>query len=330
MLVGARFLYVLALLCSSCCFGQSVLSLSSASGEPGGPVTLNISFDTAYPGKSAALQWTLNSPAGEVASFNVVAGPAAESAQKSLYCVDQTCLLAGINSYPLGNGVIATVTLNLSSTATGNLVVQLSNPVEALLDGTGGSIMAANGIVNVAGLSVTVAPAFASLYGAQSLQLSATVTGTSDSNVTWTINPQMGTLSSSGLYTAPPTISAPQTILVTATSTANPTESGSVDLYLLPPVAVTLSPSTITLEPWQKLQFTANVGNASNSAVTWSLNPVLGSISNGEYTAPRSITKPQSVTVTATSVVDPTQTATAVITLVPFPLRGHRKFPPRP
>jgi hypothetical protein len=220
--------------------------------------------------------------------------------------------------------------LNLSSTATGNLIVQLSNPVEALLDGTGGFIMAANGIVNVVGLSVTVAPASASLYGAQSLQLSATVTGTSDSNVTWTINPQVGTLSSSGLYTAPPTISAPQTILVTATSVANPTESGSVDLYLLPPVAVTLSPSTITLEAWQKLQFNANVANASNGTVTWSLNPELGTISNGEYTAPRSVTKPQSVTVTATSVADPTQTASANITLVPFPLRGHRKFPPRP
>jgi hypothetical protein len=35
------------------------------------------------------------------------------------------------------------------------------------------------------------------------------------------------------------------------------------------------------------------------------------------------------VTVTATSVDDPTKTATATIELVPFPLRRPRRFPPR-
>ena len=325
--VATRFLSVLWLLCGSCCFGQSVLTLSSAPAVPGGQVSLNISLDTAYPGKSAGLQWTLDSPAGDVASFSTVAGPAAASAQKSLYCAAKTCLLAGINSNPLGNGVVAIVTLNLSPTATGNLMVQLSNPVEALLDGSGGSITTTNGIVNVGAISVTVAPASANLYGAQSLSLSATVAGTS-SNVIWTMNPQVGTLSSTGLYTAPSTISINQTIVVTATSVADPTKSGSADIHLLP-VAVTLSPSTISLQPWQSTEFIANVTNASNSAVIWSLSPAFGDISNGKYSAPRRIRKPESVTVTATSVADSTKSASAIVTLVPFPLRGHRKFPPR-
>ena len=220
---------------------------------------------------------------------------------------------------------MAIVTLNLSPTATGNLMVQLSNPVEALLDGSGGSITTTNGIVNVGAISVTVAPASANLYGAQSLSLSATVAGTS-SNVIWTINPQVGTLSSTGLYTAPSTISINQTIVVTATSVADPTKSGSADIHLLP-VAVTLSPSTISLQPWQSTEFIANVTNASNSAVIWSLSPAFGDISNGKYSAPRRIRKPESVTVTATSVADSTKSASAIVTLVPFPLRGHRKFP---
>jgi len=375
-------------------------------------VTLNISLDTAHPGETAGLQWTLNSPAGGVASFNTAVGPAAAAAQKSLYCANTTCLLAGINSIPLSNGVIATVTLTLSPTATGNLVVQLSNPVEALLDGTGGSITAANGIVSVDAISVAITPTSASVSSAQSLQLSATVAGAKNSSVTWTMSPQLGSLSNSGLYTAPSTIptaqtivvtatsvadptksasasislvsaipvalspllaslnpsqaqqftanvnnttnqavtwslmpaigtisnglytapaniTSPQTVTVTATSVADPTNSGAAEVYLSPPVAVTLNPSTIYLQPWQTIQFAANVNNNPNVAVIWSLNPALGSISNGKYRPPREISKPQSVTVTATSVADPTKSATAIITLVPFQLRTPRKFPPR-
>jgi len=329
MVFSARFLCAVGLFWSTCCFGQSILSLSSASADPGGPVTLNISLDTAYPGRSAGLQWTLNSPPGEVASFTTVAGPAAASAQKSLYCANQTCLLAGINSTPLSNGVVATVTLTLSPTASGDLVVQLANPVEALLDGTGGSIMAANGIINVAAISVAIIPPTTDLYGAQSLQLSATVTGTTTSNVSWTMNPEVGSLSSRGLYTAPAIIMSPQIVTVTAISVADPIKSGSAVVNLLPPVAVTLSPSSIALEPWQITQFTANVSNTSNSALIWSLEPALGTISNGKYNAPTRIRSPQEVTVTVTSVADRTKSATAVITLVPFQLRHNRKFPAR-
>jgi len=315
----------LQLIFGSCCFGQSVLSLSSASGQPGEPVTLNISFDTTYPGKAAALQWTLNSPSSEVASFNAVAGPAAASAQKSLYCANQTCLLAGINSNTLSTGVVAIVTLNLSPTASGNLVIELSNPVEALVNGSDGSITSTNGIVNVGAIAVAIKPSAGSLSAAQSLQLSATVAGTTNSNVTWTINPQVGALSSSGVYTAPALILTPQIVTVTATSAADPSAADSADVDLLP-VALTVSPSTISLQPWQTTQFTAQVSNTSNSAVVWSISPALGSISDGKYSAPRRIRKPESVTVTATSVADSTKSASAVIKLVPFPLRGP---PPR-
>lgn len=302
--------------------------MSSASGVPGEPVTLNISLDTGYLGKSAGLQWTLDLPTSEVASFTTVVGPAAATALKSLYCAGQTCLLAGINSNPLGNGVVAVVTLMLSPTATGNLVIQLSNPVEALLDGSGGAISAANGIISVGTISLAITPTAANLYAAQSLQLSAAVTGTTNSDVTWTMNPQVGTLSSSGLYSAPSIIMSAQTVTVAAISVADPSASFSVDIHLLP-VAVTLSPSTISLQPWQTTQFVANVVNTSNAEVIWNLSPELGSISNGKYSAPRRIPKPESVTVTATSAADSTKSASAVVTLVPFKLRGPRKFPPR-
>ena len=250
---------------------------------------MNLTLNTAYPGSSEGLEWTLNSPSPEVASVTTTAGPAAVAAQKSLYCANQTCLLAGLNSSPLSDGVVATVTLTLSAAATGNLVVQVSNPVEALLDGTGGSITSANGMVSVDAISVTVTPTGASLHGAQSLQFSATVAGSANPNVTWTMTPMIGVLSSSGLYTAPQNILGSQTVVVTATSVADPTKSASVTITLLPAVVVSVTPAAASLGASQTQQFTASVNNTSNTVVIWSLLPAIGTLSNGLYTAAASI-----------------------------------------
>ena len=327
MRVSVPLLCSIGFTCWSCCFGQSTLSLSSASAEPGAPVTLNISLNTAYPGRSSALQWTINAPAGDIASMNTAAGPVAQSAQKSLYCENQTCLLVGINTNALSDGVVATVTLKLSPTATGNLVVELSNAVEALSNGSGGSIQAANGMVSVDAISVAITPVTADVYNAQTLQLAAAVAGSTNSNVTWAMNPQMGTLSNSGLYTAPAVIATTQPVMVTATSVADQTKSATATLTLYPPISVSLSPSTISLQEGQTQEFSANVMDTSNPAVVWSINPAAGSISNGKYTAPHRITEPQSVTITATSAVDSSKSASATITLLPFQLRGPRRFP---
>ena len=62
------------------------------------------------------------------------------------------------------------------------------------------------------------------------------MTNQSSSAVNWSINPQIGTISSTGLYTAPPTIPVQETVTVTATSQANST--------LTAWAPVTLSPST--------------------------------------------------------------------------------------
>ena len=297
-------------------FGQSVLSVSSASAAPGGQATVQISLNTAYPGNSEGLQWTLNAPSGSVTSYTTTAGPAAIAANKSLSCANNTCLLTAMNSTSFASGVVASVTLNLSSSASGNLSIQLSNPVEALLNGEGGSISTTNGVVSV-GVSVAVSPASASLYASKSQQFSATVNGTTNTSVTWTLNPAIGTLTSAGLYTAPSSISSTQNVTVTATSAADPTQSASATVTLVPPVSISLSPGSVSLEPAQTQQFTATVANSSNATVAWSLSPPVGSISNGLYTAPPSISTAQTVMVVATSAADPTQSASSIVSLVP-------------
>jgi RHS repeat-associated protein len=106
-------------------------------------------------------------------------------------------------------------------------------------------------------VTVSVTPATATLYGAQTQQFTATVTNTSNTAVTWTINPAgTGAINSSGLYTAPATISTQQTVTVTATSQANTAASASSVVTLMPKASQTIS-------------FTAPV-----SPVTYGVSPI--------------------------------------------------------
>jgi hypothetical protein len=99
-------------------------------------------------------------------------------------------------------------------------------------------------------VAVSVSPATATLYGGQTQQFTATVINTSNTAVTWTISPAgTGTISSSGLYTAPATISTQQTVTVTATSQANTAASASSTVTLMPKTTPTITwaaPAAIT------------------------------------------------------------------------------------
>ena len=82
------------------------------------------------------------------------------------------------------------------------------------------------------------------------------------------------------------------------------TQSASATVTLMPPVAVSVTPASATLSDGsQQQQFTANVINAINTAVTWTISPSgAGTISaTGLYAAPANIASQQTVTVTATS-----------------------------
>ena len=132
------------------------------------------------------------------------------------------------------------------------------------------------------------------------------------------MNPAVGSISSTGVYTAPSSISSAQTITVTATSVADSTKSASAGISLAPPIHVAVAPGVATLTPSRTQAFTASVSGTTNTGVTWSVNPAVGSISStGVYTAPASITSAQTITVTATSVADSTKSASAGISLAP-------------
>jgi len=131
----------------------------------------------------------------------------------------------------------------------------------------------------------------------------------------------IGTISSSGLYVAPATISGQQSVTATATSVADPTKTSSATVVLLPRALVEISiyPLAAARSAGStQQQFNATVTGVSNTAVTWSLTPPIGTIfPTGLYIPPPILSTQQAITVTATSAVDPTKSASALLTLFP-------------
>jgi RHS repeat-associated protein len=81
--------------------------------------------------------------------------------------------------------------------------------------------------------AVQVAPSSISLYALQNELF--TVPGTCDATIAWSIpSGSPGTLTSAGLYTAPPVVSSQQTVTVSAMSQSNGASLGSAQVTLLP------------------------------------------------------------------------------------------------
>ena len=171
---------------------------------------------------------------------------------------------------------------------------------------------------------VTVVPGSASLYPSSTEQFVAQLAwpGVTDSSVTWALDPPVGSIDSTGLYTAPSSVDSIQSLTVTATSVADNTKTGSAHLWIVPPIAVTVTPAAATLEASGTQQFTVSVVNTAYKDVTWSVTPAgTGTIdTTGVYSAPTSVAPDQTATVTATSVADHTKSASAQVTLLPTPV----------
>jgi trimeric autotransporter adhesin len=317
-------------------FGQSVtLSIGSGSATAGATVSVPITVASSGGAQTAGLQWSF-SYSSDITSVSVVAGSSATDAGKTITCSGTTCLVLGFNTTAIADGTVATATFQIASNPSNtSILVQITGVVASTATGTSIPATGGSGTITLpvppptggggggggggATVSVGVSPLTAGLSAAQSKQFIATVTGNANTAVTWSMNPAVGTLTN-GLYTAPSVISAAQSVTITATSVADVTKSASatVQLAAAAPASVSLSPLTASLTASQSKQFTAIVSGSSNTSVTWSLAPSVGSLSSsGLYTAPSGISTVQSVTITATSVADPTKSATATVQLNP-------------
>lgn len=177
----------------------------------------------------------------------------------------------------------------------------------------------ATATVTITPLTVDVTPAAVNVNGCSTQRFNVAVSNAPVTTVTWSINPQVGAIDSTGLYTAPCPVTAQSQVEVKACSTANPQKCDTSQVTLVP-VTVSVTPPVANVQPGGTQQFSSVVQGTGNTAVTWSLSPAVaaaGTIdATGLYRAPSSITTVTTVTVTATSQANSNIKGTAQVNLV--------------
>jgi DNA-binding beta-propeller fold protein YncE len=233
-----------------------------------------------------------------------------------------------------------------------------------------GTAAACGGNSTTVGVTITapgvISGGTATVIANGTLQFAATVTGASATTVYWRIckpaptaltqpinctsisgvtppnTPVLtgyGTITQTGLYTAPPAPPDPNTFVVMAISTVSPfindtsgtinTDFGVINVQIDSGVRVQVFPTTATIGAGQHIQFTADVTGSTNQSVNWLVNGIAGGnlqtgficpnplapqpCSAGEYFAPASGTS--AATISATSAADTSKSGTASVTV---------------
>jgi uncharacterized repeat protein (TIGR03803 family) len=169
---------------------------------------------------------------------------------------------------------------------------------------------------------VTVSPTAVQVAASGAQQFTATVTGSTNTAVTWAVNAinggnsTIGTISGTGLYNAPAVVPNPATVTVTATSQADTSVSASASVTITSATTggVTISPQTVSVPVSGVQTFVATV--SGGGIVNWSVQEGAagGTITNtGLYSAP---TTTGTFHVVATNAANSSQTATAAVTVV--------------
>jgi len=184
-------------------------------------------------------------------------------------------------------------------------------------------------------VSVSISPQTAALGAGNSLQFTATSSGLPTADLEWLAdgvpggNSASGTISRSGLYTAPQQVTSNAGIVIAVSSKTAPAQSSTATVTVMPgltPITVSLAPGVASLNPSQAQQFTATVRGTTNQGISWFVNgneggnSSVGTISStGTYTAPVSAPAAPSVTITAASTYDAASLATAAVTIMSAP-----------
>ena len=204
------------------CGGHSSSESGGAGGSPSGTVAITISptsatvaaggtqqFQATVTGSSnTSVQWQVNHIAGGNSQYGTIS-------TNGLY----TAPASGV---PLQVTVTAVAIADTTKTASATVTI---NPVPAPPPPPPPSAV-----------MVTISPTTALLAVSTTQQFTATVTGSSNTAVTWSVdgvnggNATVGTVSTSGLYTAPAT---PTAHTVTATSVADGTKSASAAVTVI-------------------------------------------------------------------------------------------------
>ncbi|MFA6094916.1 MAG: hypothetical protein WC757_03460 [Candidatus Paceibacterota bacterium] len=164
---------------------------------------------------------------------------------------------------------------------------------------------------------VGISPNAGNISPGSTIQFSATVSGTSNMDVTWSITEAGGgTINSSGLYTAPSMVGIYH---VVATSVADTSKSATATITVQAPegITVVVTPSAISIPVGGQISLSASVMGTTSQAVVWSVE---GGFSSGIITPLGVYTAPTTTgiyRVFAQSVADSSQIGIATITVTP-------------
>jgi hypothetical protein len=258
-----------------------------------------------------------------------------------------------VENVPGGNQNVGTISLVPGSLNQGNYVAPASIPGEgSLVHVTAQSIADPQ---ETASAAVTLLPVGSTLVAiteptlpptlqvGQTEKFQASVTGSSDTSVSWEVdgiaggNSIVGTLApasdGTAVYTAPAHVPNPSQLIVTAVSNAEPAAQASMLANIIPAVPVTVAVTaedcvnTNAVPITTTVQFKAEVTGAPSQDVTWQVNKITGGDSMigtittaGLYTAPAQLPKPATVVVDAVSVSDPLAVGNLPITISTIPV----------
>lgn len=195
-----------------------------------------------------------------------------------------------------------------------------------VLEGCGGNNSSTSPPPPPQSVTVLVSSSSSSVLLGNTQQFTAAVTGTSNTAVTWSVNgvssgnSTVGTIASTGLYTAPQDLPNPTNVTIQAISQANSTASGNAILTITSDIMVSVAtnPSGMSsVSPGGTVRLLATVISAGHpdTNVNWAVNGVAnGSSTVGTiavtgadaalYTAPTTPPNPGSVSITAGCVAD--------------------------
>jgi hypothetical protein len=296
-----------------------VVVSNSAGSTTSNSATLSVSGAT-----GAAVQVSPNSATVSVGSTQQFAATVTGAANMAVTWTVSGTGCSGAACGTISGGGLYTAPASVPSPATLNVTVtSVADPTK--------SASASITLVATAAVLLSINPTSASVPTASTDSFTASVTGTTNTAVAWSLSGagcsgascgSLATSSMTAVYTAPSVAPSPASVTVAATSMAEPSKIASASVTIVPVVVVTVTPASTSVVIGATQQLNASVVGTSNTAVTWSVQgagcsaAACGTVNGtGLYTAPSTIPSPDTVTVTATSAADSSRTGSSSLSI---------------
>lgn len=268
-------------------------------------------------------------------------------------CTGGASVCGSVSPATTASGTPAIYTAPASVPGSGTLQVTATSASDSSKSGS-----ATVTITAASAVTVSVSPSAATIQVGNTQTFSAAVNNdNSSSGVNWSIvgctggasvcgsvSPASTASGASTVYTAPASVPGSGSLMLTATSVADPSKSSSAMITITTTangISVSISPAVATVQVGESQNISAVVNNdTSGAGVAWAVTGCTGSShacgylasltgTSVLYVAPDSPAAAQpSAMVTATSITDGTQSASAIMTITPAPISfSVRSFP---